>query len=48
MDDREEAIQERLKEVVRILKYGELVVRYTIHDSKIVKGEIKEKIESLG
>ena len=44
----ESLINKRLKEMVESLKYGELVVKYTIHDSKIVKGEVVERVESLG
>jgi hypothetical protein len=44
----ENSIQKRLKEIVESLKYGELVIKYTIHDSKIVKGEVIERVESLG
>jgi len=47
-EDREIAILEQVKKKAKDLEYGELVVKFTIHNKKITKGEVILKTESLG
>lgn len=47
-DERENAILKNLKQKIKELNYGTLLVEFTIHNGTITKGIVKLKEESLG